>query len=1508
MLGVGLAFAQLYNCPSFSNGVGLGGYAVHPAGYAFDIPAALQVRIAHAAPGAAIYAWAAAAGQWQRLATTASDRGRLLSAPVPRLDAAPALYTVLAPHGAPPAPVLLAPPGGRAASPILTLAGLARTGDAVQVRDDGHHAGDGAMGADGLVVLEVRLHRGVNHLTAVALDAAGHVSAISSATVVTYSPARASASRPLSLRQQPADSAAAQRGRTGGAPPPAPTIASATHPAMLASDFARAGDMWLGGATPLGAQVSVAAGRAARGHAAALRVTAGPTGELTAFLPIASSYDLSTHPFLDFAYNVPSDLSMDLAVHANGTWWVFGLSDGPPDAVDFQRTYVYPIFVGGQSLRRDDRWHALRLDIYGLIREQVLTGTITVDRVAFGDWEQGGWMAVRPARSNPPGASFLLDDVAIPAVSRRPYVVFTWSGHSPTGITAYSYALDGHPRTVPPARATTTSTRLTVGPLASGTYWLHVRARGRDGVWGPAAHYPVAVDTLPPLAGAPDPPPGGTGDAFVQVPLRDPGGSGIDAASLRFSAFGRVYGPNSGAVSYNRAAGTAQLDLGRVQPAPRDLFPGGKVPVALLAASDVAGNRLAQPLAWTYTLDIPNGLPGGPQLLTTRGGDAPTFSPDATRVAFISSRAGGRRLWTIDAGDLAERHGSARRIVSGPGADADPAWSPRADLIAFASTRGGSWRLYVVAPNGRGLRQITSGRGRDAHPTWSPDGKRLAFVRDGNLFVVNRDGSGLRALVADGDRAVREPVWSPDGRLIAYRHSLYVDQIWTVRPDGTHAHALTSLADGEAQSQPAWLADGRLAYISLRHGVSALYAVYPDGTDQYPLLGQPPAQLFAPVASRDGAATAFASTRTGGHNIFVSRTFMVDPFDASAARFDVAAGATVRLRYGLSSVATVSLSVVDASGRAVRTLLHNQRQSMGTRTMVWDGKDAHGAALPEGDYSLSIAATAPGLPPLRRGVGVSIDDVSLHGTLRAHLQRGGRPAADVGVTVLRAGSDTFVADVSSGASGAATFSLSPGGYDVTAQSDRGEGGSLKAITIARGRTVERSIALVAPTPVPIVTAAPTAPAAGTATATPPGAGATTTSTATTAPLGSATTTPTSMPTVPAGSATPTPETISTPSDSAKGVLAVTILQAPGKPASGALVRVLKAGKEIDITITDSQGIGTFTLDPGSYDLTVAYGNAKGSASDIAVTAGGIARRTIDVNVGTLVVTVLQASGKPAAGALIRAYQGTTEADVHISDAHGMATFTLAAGSYDLKAEFGSATATTKGVRVSAGQTAQATINASAGTLVVTVVQAPGKPAVGALVRALQGTKEADIHLTDDHGLATFTLAAGTYDLKAELGSATATAHGVRVTAGVTASATIDVNAGTLVVTVLTLAGQPATSVLVRALQGSNEVDIHLTDAHGIATFTLAAGTYTLQAEISSTSTKRVNGVRVTAGQTALTTVRCRVPSAECRVPSAECRVPSAECRVPSAECRVLLGADTLDTVEPVDNSGGSSKI
>jgi dipeptidyl-peptidase-4 len=93
------------------------------------------------------------------------------------------------------------------------------------------------------------------------------------------------------------------------------------------------------------------------------------------------------------------------------------------------------------------------------------------------------------------------------------------------------------------------------------------------------------------------------------------------------------------------------------------------------------------------------------------------------------------------------------------------------------------WILHIPSGDMKRL----SAEGREMHARFSPDLTKIGFVRDGNLFVRERDADVARALTTDGSDVVfnGDPDWvyeeefgileawwwSPDGESIAYLHS-----------------------------------------------------------------------------------------------------------------------------------------------------------------------------------------------------------------------------------------------------------------------------------------------------------------------------------------------------------------------------------------------------------------------------------------------------------------------------------------------------------------------------------------------------------------------------------------------------------------------------------------------------------------------------------------------------------------------------------------------------------------
>jgi TolB protein len=203
---------------------------------------------------------------------------------------------------------------------------------------------------------------------------------------------------------------------------------------------------------------------------------------------------------------------------------------------------------------------------------------------------------------------------------------------------------------------------------------------------------------------------------------------------------------------------------------------------------------------------------------------------------------------------------------------AEPRWSPNGSRIAFVMsplghlTRyAGDGDIYVMNSDGTGIRQLTHGLDASS-PAWSPEGSRIAYVQDQGqeLVVMRADGSGQH-VIARARGYYESPAWSPDGRTIAYQSSptgnIDLTAVFTIRPDGTHERQLTSVS--ASAGFPAWSPDGtRIAYSA----GDQLWIMNSDGTGARRLTNcrLPCVFDFAPAWSPNGSKLVFVQQENGG--------------------------------------------------------------------------------------------------------------------------------------------------------------------------------------------------------------------------------------------------------------------------------------------------------------------------------------------------------------------------------------------------------------------------------------------------------------------------------------------------------------------------------------------------------------------------------------------------------------------------------------------------------------------
>lgn len=134
---------------------------------------------------------------------------------------------------------------------------------------------------------------------------------------------------------------------------------------------------------------------------------------------------------------------------------------------------------------------------------------------------------------------------------------------------------------------------------------------------------------------------------------------------------------------------------------------------------------------------------------------APVWSPDGSKIAFVSGGFDSAWLDIVDVGDLQGKNAKRYSLGFTAGYQGGPVWSPDGSEIAGVAQA----TLYVASADGKYKRDLVKNLnyryGGDSALSWSPDGMSLAFYNSPNggpgqfdIYSIGVDGSGLTNLSA----------------------------------------------------------------------------------------------------------------------------------------------------------------------------------------------------------------------------------------------------------------------------------------------------------------------------------------------------------------------------------------------------------------------------------------------------------------------------------------------------------------------------------------------------------------------------------------------------------------------------------------------------------------------------------------------------------------------------------------------------------------------------------------
>lgn len=224
-----------------------------------------------------------------------------------------------------------------------------------------------------------------------------------------------------------------------------------------------------------------------------------------------------------------------------------------------------------------------------------------------------------------------------------------------------------------------------------------------------------------------------------------------------------------------------------------------------------------------YSLEVADVDSSNPHslLVSTEPIMSPAWSPDGTRIAYVSFEKKRAQIFSVDVAT-----GARRLLTDFTGINGAPAWSPDGRQLAVVLSKGGNPKIYTVDLGSGAMKQISFGDAIDTEPRYAPDGRSLLFTsgRGGSpqIYRLSLADGAISRVTYDGNYNARAS-YTPNQQNIVMLHR--EDRQFNIGVQSVSSGRIIPLTSSQMDESPSISPNGRLVLYATQHQNKGVLAI-----------------------------------------------------------------------------------------------------------------------------------------------------------------------------------------------------------------------------------------------------------------------------------------------------------------------------------------------------------------------------------------------------------------------------------------------------------------------------------------------------------------------------------------------------------------------------------------------------------------------------------------------------------------------------------------------------------